>query len=215
MKLGYRPALDGLRGIAIALVVGFHAFRWPANGALGVDLFFVLSGFLITTLLLEEHRSFGRIGLRRFYVRRVRRLYPALLLLLLALVAVTLAAGGFPSLDSPPAIGVASALTYTANVVVAASPSHVPAGMVHLWSLAAEEQFYVVWPLLIVLLLRWRSMRLLATSLVVLLLLAIAYRLRLALAGASIGRLYYGPDTHADSLLVGCAVGCGFHAAHL
>jgi peptidoglycan/LPS O-acetylase OafA/YrhL len=215
MRLGYQPALDGLRGVAIALVVGFHAFRWPADGALGVDLFFVLSGFLITSLLLEEHHASGRVSLRGFYVRRVHRLYPALVVLLLALVSISLAGAGIPSLHSPMAVGVASALTYTSNAVVAAGPAHVPASMVHLWSLAAEEQFYVVWPLLLVILLRWRRLRPVVMGLLVLLLAAVAYRMRLVLDGESVGRLYYGPDTHADSLLVGCLVACGFHASCL
>src|SRR5436305_15046694 len=82
MRLGYSRALDGVRGIAIAIVVAFHAFGWPAGGTLGVDLFFVLSGFLITTLLLEEHARSGRISIRAFYVRRASRLLPALFALL-------------------------------------------------------------------------------------------------------------------------------------
>ena len=69
-RLGYRPALDGLRGVAILLVVGKHAFDWPKEGGLGVDLFFVLSGFLITSLLLEEQSRRGRVSLRQFYRRR-------------------------------------------------------------------------------------------------------------------------------------------------
>ena len=77
-RLGYRPALDGVRGVAIAIVVAFHAFGWPGGGTLGVDLFFVLSGFLITTLLLEEHEAMGMVSIRRFYGRRARRLLPAL-----------------------------------------------------------------------------------------------------------------------------------------
>src|SRR5436190_2006280 len=93
-RLGYRPALDGVRGIAIAIVVSFHAFGWPAAGTLGVDLFFVLSGFLITTLVLEEQRATGRIALSGFYLRRARRLLPALLVLLLAFLLVALGSGG-------------------------------------------------------------------------------------------------------------------------
>ena len=76
--MGYRPGLDGLRAAAIVMVVGFHAFLKPRSGWLGVDLFFVLSGFLITTILLDEHARTGRVGLRAFYLRRARRLLPAL-----------------------------------------------------------------------------------------------------------------------------------------
>jgi peptidoglycan/LPS O-acetylase OafA/YrhL len=208
VRLGHQPALDGLRGIAIALVVSFHAFGWPADGTLGVDLFFVLSGFLITTLLLDEHRATGRIGLSAFYLRRARRLLPALLVLLLAFLLITLASAG---LWSPIGIGLVSALTYTSNIVVAADPSAVPAGMLHLWSLAAEEQFYIVWPVALILGLRFGGRRLALGGLLLLLVAAVGCRLYLTLDGASIHRLYYGPDTHADPLIVGCIFGCCFH----
>jgi peptidoglycan/LPS O-acetylase OafA/YrhL len=208
-RLGYRPALDGVRALAIAIVVSFHAFGWPGEGTLGVDLFFVLSGFLITTLLLEEHETMGTISIRRFYGRRARRLLPALSFLMapfLLLAAVSAATTG--SLRSPLFVGLASALTYTSNIVVAADPSAIPAGMIHLWSLAAEEQFYIVWPLLLLALIQAGGARLVARALVVLLMVAVVYRLQLLMRGASIERLYYGPDTHADSLLIGCAFGC-------
>jgi len=87
-RLGYRPSLDGIRGLAIASVVGFHAFGHPAGGYLGVDLFFVLSGFLITTLLLEERSERGRVSLRAFYARRALRLLPGLAVMLATVVAV-------------------------------------------------------------------------------------------------------------------------------
>ena len=93
-RLGYVPALDGIRGLAIALVVAMHAFGFPAGGFIGVDLFFVLSGFLITTLLLDELDATGRISLRRFYERRVRRLFPALLVLLIVYTVVEAGADG-------------------------------------------------------------------------------------------------------------------------
>jgi peptidoglycan/LPS O-acetylase OafA/YrhL len=152
--LGYRPALDGVRGIAIALVVGFHAFGWPGAGTLGVDLFFVLSGFLITAILIEEHGRTGTISIRGFYRRRARRLLPALFAmltpyLLLAGVAVLVGQG------STVFLALAGALTYTSNIIVAVDPSAVPAGLIHLWSLAAEEQFYLIWPLLLLSLLRF------------------------------------------------------------
>jgi peptidoglycan/LPS O-acetylase OafA/YrhL len=212
VRLGYQPALDGLRGVAIALVVSFHAFGWPANGTLGVDLFFVLSGFLITTLLLEERGSNGRFGLRGFYLRRARRLLPALLVLLMGFFVVGLATGGIESPRSPIALGLGSALTYTSNLVVTTDPSAVPAGILHLWSLAAEEQFYVLWPLALLVLLRFGGRRLVVKSLAIVLVAAMLYRLRLVLGGASIERLYYAPDTHADPLLIGCALACCLQA---
>ena len=81
-RLGYQPALDGIRALAITAVTGLHAFGLPADGHLGVDLFFVLSGFLITTLLLDEHAATGRIAFRAFYRRRAARLMPALVVML-------------------------------------------------------------------------------------------------------------------------------------
>jgi peptidoglycan/LPS O-acetylase OafA/YrhL len=215
-RFGYRPALDGVRGIAIAIVVAFHAFGWPGEGTLGVDLFFVLSGFLITTLLLEEHEATGAISIRGFYGRRARRLLPAVFVLLTPfLLLAVVAAATTGSLRSPLFVGLASALTYTSNVVVAADPSAVPAGMIHLWSLAAEEQFYIIWPLLLLILIRSGGARLVGRVLVVLLMVAVVYRLQLLFRGASIERLYYAPDTHADSLLVGCAVGYFFARGRL
>jgi peptidoglycan/LPS O-acetylase OafA/YrhL len=208
-RLGYRPALDGLRGLAITIVVAFHAFGWPAKGTLGVDLFFVLSGFLITTLLLEDYARRGAISLRGFYLRRARRLLPALFVMLMPflVLAVTTAVltASFPSRLF---LGLGAALTYTSNAVVATDPSAVPASLIHLWSLAAEEQFYIVWPLILLVLLRLGGIRLVGHALAGLLALAILYRLLLLERGASIERLYYAPDTHADSLLIGCAFAC-------
>jgi peptidoglycan/LPS O-acetylase OafA/YrhL len=210
-RLGYRPALDGVRGIAIAIVVSFHAFGWPKAGTLGVDLFFVLSGFLITTLLLEEHSRSGRIGVRAFYVRRARRLLPALFVMLFPFLLIAGAAAIFRgSVASSLLRGLGGALTYTSNIVVAVDPSSVPAALIHLWSLAAEEQFYIVWPLLLLVLIRRGGAQLVGRALAGLLVVAIAYRFQLLLRGASIERVYYGPDTHADSLLIGCIFGYYF-----
>jgi peptidoglycan/LPS O-acetylase OafA/YrhL len=207
-RLGYRPALDGVRGIAIAIVVAFHAFHWPAAGTLGVDLFFVLSGFLITTLLLEEHARSGRIRIGAFYIRRARRLLPALFAMLapflLIAVSATALGGGAPGWLW---LRLAAALTYTSNVLVAADPTLGSFGLIHLWSLAAEEQFYIVWPLLLLVVIRRVGTARVGRVLVLLLFVAVTYRLQLLLRGASIERVYYGPDTHADSLLIGCIFG--------
>jgi peptidoglycan/LPS O-acetylase OafA/YrhL len=203
-RFGYRPALDGVRGVAITLVVCFHAFGWPTQGNLGVDLFFVLSGFLITSLLVEEWQRSGSIHIGRFYRRRARRLLPALFVMLLPylILASVLAASNHRWL-----FGLASALTYTSNILVAANPSGMPPGLIHLWSLAAEEQFYIVWPLLLLLVLRTGGRRWLGRGLVTLLLVLTVYRLTLISHGASGGRIYYGPDTHADPLVIGCLFG--------
>ncbi len=215
-RLGYRPALDGVRGIAIAIVVAYHAFGWPGEGTLGVDLFFVLSGFLITTLLLEEHERMGAISIRAFYRRRARRLLPALFVMLAPfLVLAAVSAAVTASFRSPLFLGLVAALTYASNIVVATDISAMPAALIHLWSLAAEEQFYILWPLLLLLLLRLGGVRRVGQALAALLALALVYRLQLVLRGASIGRLYYAPDTHADPLLIGCALGCCFARGRL
>jgi peptidoglycan/LPS O-acetylase OafA/YrhL len=147
-RLGYTPALDGVRGIAIAIVVGSHAFGVPTSG-LGVDLFFVLSGFLITTLLLEGRYS----GLKAFYSARARRLLPALVVLLIAYLATTSVTGHHP-LRALEASGIA--LSYSGNLVRAFGNPSLLGALGHTWSLAEEEQFYLVWPLLLLVVLRGR-----------------------------------------------------------
>jgi peptidoglycan/LPS O-acetylase OafA/YrhL len=193
------PAVDGLRGIAILLVVSVHATGYPPGGHLGVDLFFVLSGFLITTLLLEERAATGRIALRGFYARRARRLLPPLALLLVAYLSID-AARGHDGLKT-----VALGGLYFGNAVQAFSRVNPLArsGLEHLWSLAAEEQFYLLWPLLLPLVAySRRPVRLLFVVVGFL----CVYRLGLAGAGASHHRLYNGPDTHMDGLVAGSAL---------
>jgi peptidoglycan/LPS O-acetylase OafA/YrhL len=165
-RLGYQPALDGVRGVAIALVVLFHypwGVRHPGNlfgnnpvhgGFLGVDAFFVLSGFLITTLLLQEHARFGRVSLRHFYARRALRLLPALAVVLLIAVFLhfTLPTG---DPNRPETGGLLGVLFYVANWVNTYRPKALGI-TADTWSLAIEEQFYLVWPIILVFLLRRR-----------------------------------------------------------
>jgi peptidoglycan/LPS O-acetylase OafA/YrhL len=195
-RLGHVPALDGIRGIAILLVVGAHAFHLPPTGYLGVDLFFVLSGFLITTLLLEERAETGKVSLRSFYERRARRLLPALLMMLVAYAAVELAQGRHPTLR------ILAGLFYFTNLgPLLHSSGTGPLG--HLWSLAEEEQFYLLWPLLLIFLAA--RPRRVAPSLVVLFLGAVVVeRILLVHSGVSPLRVMYAPDTRSDGLLVGC-----------
>jgi peptidoglycan/LPS O-acetylase OafA/YrhL len=181
-RLGYVPELDGVRGIAIAAVVLYHFFGLP-GGFMGVDLFFVLSGFLITTLLLED----GRLG--NFYVRRMARLLPPLLP-----VVIICSPLGWPRL--------AEAFLYAGNFFAGFEPQHVAVAVSHLWSLAEEEQFYLLWPLALVTFAGRRQR--LAVVLAALFIALVAYRISLAEAGAGLARLYYLPDTHADGLLLGC-----------
>src|SRR5262245_31240578 len=147
------PALDGLRGLAVIGVLLFHDNQRLKGGYLGVDLFFVLSGYLITSLLLAEFSATARIDLKAFWVRRARRLFPALLALLLAvsLYAKVLAAPN--ELVRIRGDGIAT-IAYVANWrAIYAGHSYwamfaAPSPLEHTWSLAIEEQFYVLWPLL-------------------------------------------------------------------
>jgi peptidoglycan/LPS O-acetylase OafA/YrhL len=196
---GNHPGLDGLRGIAVAAVVAYH-FGWISGGFLGVDAFFVLSGFLITSLLVAEKKRSGAIQLRDFWSRRVRRLLPALILMMTILVFV---AG-----DSMKRAEVASSLAYVANwqqIWDGASYFDLfgePSPLRHMWSLAVEEQFYLLWPLVVALVLRFGSRRALGA-------LCLAGIVGSALAMAvwfdpvDPSRVYYGTDTRAHLLLVG------------
>jgi peptidoglycan/LPS O-acetylase OafA/YrhL len=206
-RLGYRPALDGLRAVAALLVLLCHAWtpRFPGGGAVGVDVFFVLSGFLITTILLEEMEATGTVRLRTFYVKRLRRLWPALLVMVavVALAAPVVAPGLAAATDS----GVPSVLTYTANFTKASHPTDSLALLAHTWSLSMEEQFYLLWPLALVGLVRWRGPRVALHAVLVGIAVVTLYRLQLWDAGAPAGRLFFAPDTHSDALLAGCALG--------
>jgi peptidoglycan/LPS O-acetylase OafA/YrhL len=154
-RLAYRPGLDGLRAIAVAGVFLYHSrIDWLPGGFLGVDLFFVLSGYLITSLLLVEWEARNRIDLRRFWLRRARRLLPALVVVVLA--ALVLAAiFARDDLARTRGDAVSSLLYYTNWHEIIANHSYFnlmgrPSLLQHLWSLAVEEQFYVIWPLLLV-----------------------------------------------------------------
>jgi len=154
-RLTYRPGLDGLRAIAVAGVFLYHSrIDWLPGGFLGVDLFFVLSGYLITSLLLVEWEARNRIDLRRFWLRRARRLLPALVVVVLA--ALILAAiFARDDLARTRGDAISSLLYYTNWHEIIANHSYFnlmgrPSLLQHLWSLAVEEQFYVIWPLLLV-----------------------------------------------------------------
>jgi peptidoglycan/LPS O-acetylase OafA/YrhL len=196
-RLGYVPALDGLRGIAIALVVAFHYTREPFGGPYGVDLFFVLSGFLITTLLLEERAATGRIRLGSFYVRRARRLIPALGVLLFCYIIYN----GF--LGRNALATVAEYGLYFGNVYFVVGHHVDNTGLGHLWSLAEEEQFYLVWPLLLLVIARAKRP---VYWIAVLVIALVAYRSVLILNGAGMTRMYRAPDTHSEGLVLGAGL---------
>jgi peptidoglycan/LPS O-acetylase OafA/YrhL len=205
-----RP-LDGLRGAAVAAVVLFHAGHL-VGGWLGVDLFFVLSGFLITSLLLEERSARGRIALGAFWARRARRLLPALFLLLLGVGVYALVFAAPNELSQIRADGIAT-LGYVANWhQIAHGTSYwvlfrAPSPLEHTWSLAIEEQFYLVWPLVVVAVLAWRrSVR--GVVVVALAGAAASFGAMLLLytPGADPQRVYLGTDTRASSILLGAAL---------
>jgi peptidoglycan/LPS O-acetylase OafA/YrhL len=154
-RLAYRPGLDGLRAIAVAGVFLYHSrIDWLPGGFLGVDLFFVLSGYLITSLLLVEWEARNRIDLRRFWLRRARRLLPALVVVVLAALILS-AIFARDDLARTRGDAVSSLLYYTNWHEIIANHSYFnlmgrPSLLQHLWSLAVEEQFYVIWPLLLV-----------------------------------------------------------------
>ena len=202
-RLGHRPALDGLRGIAILGVIGVHAGLLPGGGA-GVDIFFTLSGFLITCLLLEEHAATGQVRLKHFYMRRFLRLVPAFALLVLVHLVYCLAFYQGWDRKAGLAGGVVS-FCYLANWSRAFK--WIPHfGLGHTWSLAIEEQFYLVWPILLLGILALVKSRGHALRAVVALALAFAtYRAILIQQGAPFYRIYNALDTRADALLIGCA----------
>ncbi len=160
-NMARRPGLDGLRGVAILLVVLDHAdfSHFRGTGGIGVTLFFCLSGFLITGLLLAEHETAGHVDLKRFYMRRARRLLPALVLLLVATILY------WGTIAIPTAV---VTLLYIANLPAAQDETTLFGPLHHMWSLAVEEQFYLVWPALLILIVPLLSRRRLAMMLALL-----------------------------------------------
>ena len=218
------PALNGIRGVAVALVlIGHSGIPGVAGGFIGVDVFFVLSGFLITSLLLDEIGRTGRLDLGAFWIRRARRLLPALLLMVLAVIAARLL---FP----PDAVGAlrsdaVAAFLWVANWAFVSqetdyfSQGAPPSPLQHTWSLGVEEQYYLIWPLLIVaaaVLLaaiarrRKKTPTIVAVRRAVLVLAllgtaASATEAILMASDASLNRVYFGTDTRAQALLIGAA----------
>ena len=207
---GYRPALDGIRAVAVLSVMAYHfGYRWAPGGFLGVDVFFVLSGYLITSLLLAERARTGRIALREFWLRRARRLLPALFVMLIA-VSVWIGLNAAPFELAMRREDLLWTLFYGSNWHFIASGQDYFAQYVsasplrHTWSLAIEEQFYIAWPLLVAGAL-WIGRRRPAV-------LAAVCIVGIAVSGAAMAllfepgdpsRAYYGTDARAHQLLIG------------
>ena len=202
------PELDGLRGIAITSVIVHHQLA-PISltgGFLGVDLFFVLSGFLITSLLLAEFSEANKISLRNFYMRRLLRLGPALTLYLVASLLLAFQTQSLSAIRQLKLIAIA--VFYLTNWRMAFGWDSALDPTAITWSLSIEEQFYLVWPLLLTLCLALKlGRRFIAGGLTLVILGIVVHRFALLEGGADLTRLYYGSDTRADALLVGCIFG--------
>jgi peptidoglycan/LPS O-acetylase OafA/YrhL len=212
-KMPYLAALDGVRAVSVVAVLLFHAgISWMGGGFLGVEVFFVISGYLITALLVAEHGRSGSLDLRKFWFGRARRLLPALYLMLFVVSAYTVLF--LPDVLEQLKGQLVAASFYVTNwYLIAQKISYFqqfgrPSPLTHLWSLAVEEQFYLVWPLVLALLLRkfkdrrdQLALTIFCGALASTLLMALLYR-----SGADPSRVYYGTDTRAGGLLVGATL---------
>jgi peptidoglycan/LPS O-acetylase OafA/YrhL len=213
------PGLDGVRALAVLAVIGFHegASELP-GGFLGVDLFFVLSGFLITDLLVARYAETGRLDVAGFWIRRARRLLPALAVMLVVVVAAATVIE--PAQGASLRLALLAAATYTSNwyqilhqvsYFAAAGQLGAPPPLDHLWSLAIEEQFYLLWPVLlwlVVVRLPTRRARV-AVALTGAAASALAMTLQYT-PGGDPSAVYYGTDTHASALLIGAALALAY-----
>lgn len=207
----YLPGIDGMRAIAVAAVLFFHAGAgWLPGGYLGVEVFFAISGFLITALLLTEWENKGRLDLPGFWLRRARRLLPAVGALLIVVLVIALLF--LPDQIARLREDAVAATFYVTNwhLIFSHQPYFETIGrpslLQHLWSLAVEEQFYILWPPIFLVLVKFLPRRGAAATIALAavgstLLMALLYR-----TGADTSRLYYGTNTRAGGLLFGAAL---------
>ncbi|MDA8227583.1 MAG: acyltransferase, partial [Desulfitobacterium hafniense] len=211
-SIGYMPGLDGLRALAVFAVIAYHLnLTWVPGGLLGVSLFFVLSGYLITNILLKQWEQSGAIDLKDFWLRRARRLLPALFVMLAGVMSWVMLCA--PERMAGLKQEALAAVFYTSNwYLIFHQVSYFesfgpPSPLGHLWSLAVEEQFYLFWPLLLGLGLRYLRQRkwIIGVTMAVALTSAAAMAL-IYIPGQDPSRVYYGTDTRAFALLVGAVL---------
>ncbi len=205
----YRPDIDGLRAIAVTLVVNFHAFPEAVPGGfIGVDIFFVISGFLITGIVARELAS-DRFSLLHFYDRRIKRIFPALLVVLAAVLVL-----GFlwmlPEAYARLSTDVFASAAFSANIALLLQSGYfdvesVKKPLLHLWSLGIEEQFYLVWPPILMLAARFRVSLLTVAAIGL-----FSFALNVALIGSNPVATFYLPFTRGWELLAGAALACAW-----
>jgi len=214
LSLKYISGLDGIRAISVIAVIFYHAnFSWALGGYLGVETFFVISGYLITSLLINEWNSSGSINLLRFWLKRARRLLPALWLLIvtLAITIPVLARDGISTFlkDIPPAL-----FYYTNWAYIFRNTSYFetfgrPPLLKHLWSLAIEEQFYLFWPIILLFLLKIignRKRKNLLYPILMMVVMSALWMSSLFTLSNDPSRVYFGTDTRAAGLLIGACL---------
>ena len=220
-RMGYIPALDGLRTLAVLAVIGYHlSLKWMVGGLLGVTVFFVLSGYLITSLLIQELQESDTINLPNFWLRRVRRLFPAIVLVvcMTAILCGIFNHGLLTKMkpDIVPSLFFFNNWWQIFHDVSYFEAMGAPSPLAHCWSLAIEEQFYLVWPVLLLVAHKVganrKTVRIITLVLIVIsvLLMAILY-----VPGEDPSRVYYGTDTRAFSLLIGAFLAFMWPAAQL
>lgn len=216
-RLTHNGALDGLRGVAVLLVLMRHSFElvpggfgpewlddFLGGGYFGVDIFFVLSGFLISSLLLDERESNGAVRMRSFYGRRALRLMPALVVML-GVVSIVLVLDGETWSSLWPTVR--SSLFYYQNWHSVWDETHLAAEFGHLWSLSIEEQFYIVWPVvLLAMVALWKRQSVRVAALALSVLWVVWYRIQVWNSGVGWAYVFVRTDTRIDALLIGCLV---------
>lgn len=204
-RLGYFPFLDGMRGIFMLAIMFFHSGAPILTGTfISLNTFFVLSGFLITSLLIKEWDRYGQISLKNFYLRRALRLLPALFAILIVynIICYLFLKNPLDHLEDSLLV-----LFYASNWTRAFDYDR-PLILGHAWSLSVEEQFYILWPLVLIIMLRYVKTRSSIVTIVsVGILTLLLHRIYMQYSGASVERIYNGSDTRGDSLLIGCALG--------